>query len=186
MSLRDHLLSQGWPDADDIVAEVERCQRAAPLLASWTLPFPPSVNAYWRNIVIKGQARTLISSRGRDYTENVAKLLLGKKAIPHGVALSVHIRLYPPTRRVMDIDNSAKATLDSIVKAKMIRDDSDIWDLRLTRECLSSPPGRIVVEVRQAILAGEVPRLDFEDAPPAVAAQAEQFASMRQRLEAPE
>jgi crossover junction endodeoxyribonuclease RusA len=154
-----HLLDQGWTDAADILNEIERSSQDS-LLACWTLPWSPTANTYWRHIVIKGQARSLISKRGRQYAEDVARVLQKQRAkpLPSGMPLYVKLICYPPDRRTRDLSNLTKALEDSIVKAGMLRDDSDIWHLELVRACLSSPPGRIVVEVRQHILSDEQPR----------------------------
>ena len=41
------------------------------------LPWPPSVNTYWRHVVLgkgpKASARTLISKKGREYRDTVAR-----------------------------------------------------------------------------------------------------------------
>jgi len=159
--MRRHLLSQGWTDAIDIVASIDQYMESLnPVLATWTLPWPPTVNHYWASRVIspkrgKSFVSTYVSKRGMEYAETVAKLMLGKPKIKHGIPLSVHIRCYPPDKRCRDISNLEKSCTDSLVKAGMIRDDFDIWDLRLTRECLSSPPGRVVVQVRQYLFEGQ-------------------------------
>lgn len=166
-NLRDHLLAQGWDDASDIVQEVQRALDAqrSPVLATWTLPWPPSVNGYFGTIT-KGKlaGRKFLSERGKQYRSDVLKLLLGKKPVPHGMPISLHILCYPPDRRVRDLDNICKSLQDALVAAEMMRDDEDVWDLHLTRACLSSPPGRVVIHVRQHILASEQFRIDVGDA----------------------
>lgn len=167
--LEAYLQAQGWTDAADIVAEVTRFQaKASPVLAEWTLPWPPTTNTYFRSIVMGGASRVIISKNGRAYADTVAKLMLGKPKVAHGIPLAVHVLCYPPDRRTRDLGNLDKALMDSIVKAGMFRDDFDIWDLRLVRAVASSPPGRVVVQVRQHIMASEAPRLPtameaFED-----------------------
>lgn len=161
--LRDHLLAQGWPDAADILAEIERHQQQV-MLSSWPLPWPPAANNLYPTVMIGGKPRRITGKRAKAYTEIVAKLMLGKRGIPHGMAISIHIRCWPPSRRRHDLDGVPKGILDALVKAGMMRDDSDIWHLTMSRECVSSPPGRVVVEVRQHILAGEQPRLDAGEA----------------------
>ena len=95
-----------------------------------TLPFPPSVNGYWRNI----NGRTLISAKGRAYKKAVARLVQW-----HHVAknlqgrLTVQVVLHPPDRRKRDIDNSMKALLDSMQAAGVYLDDSQIDRLVIDR-----------------------------------------------------
>ena len=79
-----------------------------------TLPFPPSVNGYWRNI----NGRTLISAKGRAYKKAVARLVQWNHAANKLQGrLVVLVALHPPDRRKRDIDNSMKALLDSMQAA---------------------------------------------------------------------
>ena len=40
-----------------------------------TLPWPPSLNRYYRHTAIRGQPRTLISEDGREYRERVKRVV---------------------------------------------------------------------------------------------------------------
>ncbi|MEC5321535.1 RusA family crossover junction endodeoxyribonuclease, partial [Brenneria populi subsp. brevivirga] len=83
-----------------------------------TLPFPPSVNTYWRSPGRGPLAgRHLISARGREFrTHSIACVLeqLRRKPKPIMDPVSVSLVLYPPDRRQRDMDNYLKATLDAI------------------------------------------------------------------------
>lgn len=75
-----------------------------------TLPFPPSVNTYWRNT----KRGTLVSAKGRIFRANAIaavyeQLKRRPKAIESDVFVSV--KLYPPTKQARDIDNFLKAPL---------------------------------------------------------------------------
>jgi crossover junction endodeoxyribonuclease RusA len=48
--------------------------------------------------------------------------------------LAVTIKLYPPDRRVRDIDNVVKSTLDALCQAEVFTDDGQIDALFVTRE----------------------------------------------------
>lgn len=96
------------------------------------LPFPPSVNTYWRSIVMRGAPRVLISKKGREYRAGVLNLL-GATRSPTTARLSVEIAVYPPDRRKRDLDNLPKAILDAITHAGLWEDDSQIDDLRIIR-----------------------------------------------------
>jgi crossover junction endodeoxyribonuclease RusA len=48
--------------------------------------------------------------------------------------LAVTIKLYPPDRRVRDIDNVVKSTLDALCQAGVFADDGQIDMLHVTRE----------------------------------------------------
>lgn len=92
------------------------------------LPFPPSVNRYWRHV----GNRVLISKEGRQYRELVTDLMKLKKIKKHEGELIVDIRLIPADRRRRDVDNSLKALLDAMQSGGAYDDDSQI--VRLTVE----------------------------------------------------
>ncbi|MCZ0823690.1 RusA family crossover junction endodeoxyribonuclease [Dickeya solani] len=95
-----------------------------------TLPFPPSVNTYWR-APNKGPlaGRHLISQAGRRFVnESIAAVLeqlkRSPKPITHHVAVTVV--LYPPDRTRRDLDNYFKALFDSLTHAGVWLDDSQV------------------------------------------------------------
>lgn len=87
-----------------------------------TLPFPPSVNRYYRNV----GRRTLISREGRAYRQNVCALLAGRIAKSLSCALAAELHLYPPDRRKRDWDNFQKAVWDALQHARVYLDDSQV------------------------------------------------------------
>ncbi len=98
-------------------------------MTSLTLPWPPSNNTYYRRV----GAKTLISEKGRSYTQSVAKLCWATRTPKHEGRLRVEITAYPPNRATRDLDNLFKALLDSLTKAGVWNDDSQIDDLRIIR-----------------------------------------------------
>lgn len=98
------------------------------------LPYPPTVNTYWRNIT-KGKlaGRVLISEKGRAYRKTIQELVLEAGRVRVNGRISVAIDAYMPDRRKRDLDNILKALLDSIVHAGVIEDDSLIDRITLTR-----------------------------------------------------
>ncbi|HJY40857.1 MAG TPA: RusA family crossover junction endodeoxyribonuclease [Steroidobacteraceae bacterium] len=100
------------------------------------LPWPPSVNHYWL-ILRRGKlaGQPIISDAGKAYRKRVGQLVL-EHEIPrnalHG-RLAVEILARPPDLRARDLDNLPKGVLDSLTHAGVIRDDSDIDDLRIRR-----------------------------------------------------
>lgn len=112
------------------------------------LPFPPSVNTYWRSITIKGRPRVLISKNGRDYRRAILETCLvlnpGKLSGP----LSATVDLYPPCNRRRDVDNYNKGLFDALGEAGLYEDDSQIIDLRI-RMHPKKPPGCVVVTLRE-------------------------------------
>lgn len=102
-----------------------------------TLPFPPSLNTYYRHVVIpvksgKGRSVTLMSMAGRKYREAVKKIATGACACMSG-PLRVCLDLYPPDRRARDLDNYAKAVLDALTLSGVWGDDAQIDELRIVR-----------------------------------------------------
>ncbi|HGN9484769.1 TPA: RusA family crossover junction endodeoxyribonuclease [Proteus mirabilis] len=90
-----------------------------------TLPFPPSVNSYWRNI----KGRTLISEKGRKFRINtIASVYEQLKRKPKAIKenVSVLVRLYPPTKQRRDIDNFLKASFDALTHAGIWEDDQQV------------------------------------------------------------
>ena len=90
-----------------------------------TLPFPPSVNRYWRHV----GRRTLLSREGRRFRERVCAQLAGRGLVPLAGALAVSIDLHPPDRRSRDADNFLKGPLDALEHAGLYENDSQIVHL---------------------------------------------------------
>lgn len=87
------------------------------------LPFPPSVNGYWRST----SRGTLISERGRKYRINAIaavyeQLRRRPQAITHDI--DIHVILYPSNRAKRDLDNFLKALFDAVTHAGVWADDS--------------------------------------------------------------
>jgi crossover junction endodeoxyribonuclease RusA len=114
------------------------------------LPWPPTVNTYWRHVGPK----VLVSDGGRRYRRTVADLVLEarcSRAISLGPLqgrLRVSIDVHVPDRRPRDVDNMLKAPLDALTKAGLWVDDSQIDDLRIVRRGIVHG-GLIVVAVEQ-------------------------------------
>lgn len=133
------------------VFDEKECVMNAPQTAMETLrlelPIPPLVNHYWRHITIKGTPRTLISARGRDFRENVVRIVgREKKALKIDSRVKINVRVYPPDRRKRDIDGYLKALLDSLTHAGVWLDDEQVDSIYITRgEVVKG--GKAVVEI---------------------------------------
>ncbi len=100
------------------------------------LPWPPSVNHYWRHV----GNRTLISREGRAYHQSVAAACA---TVGHVVGrISVTIAAHPPDRRGRDLDNLLKAILDSLQKAGLFENDAQIDEIIL-RRAYPAKPGHV-------------------------------------------
>lgn len=102
------------------------------------LPWPPSVNTYWRHITRgKLAGRHLISEKGRAYRTAVqAAVLDAFRRVPEPMPgrLAVEIYAHPPDRRTRDLDNLPKALLDGLSHAGLWADDGQIDRLLIVRE----------------------------------------------------
>jgi len=109
------------------------------------MPYPPSVNSYWRHPTSGPLAgRHMISEKGRAYREAVRAMFLGRK--PIAGRLNVEIIMSPPDKRKRDVDNIIKATLDSLTHAGVWGDDSQIDRLSVVRSSVR-PGGGLQVTV---------------------------------------
>lgn len=108
------------------------------------LPFPPSVNHYYRRV----GPRTLISREGRRFREKVCALLAVARIRPLEGAISVEIDVYPPDRRRRDLDNLQKGLLDALEHGGAYRDDSQIVKLVITKHGYT-PGGKTIVRLEQ-------------------------------------
>lgn len=116
------------------------------------LPYPPSVNRYWRKV----GNRMLISKAGRDYKRQVCRATRGLLAQPMRGPLSVAIQAAPPDNRTRDLDNLLKAPLDALKSAGVYLDDSQIDEIHLYR----------VDQVAGGLLSVSVMPLDGPEASP--------------------
>jgi crossover junction endodeoxyribonuclease RusA len=110
------------------------------------IPWPPTVNTYWRrhgNVIH-------LSQRGRSYGEQVARIVRADWPYRQLTErLGVLIELWPPNRRVWDVDNRAKAVLDALTKARVWLDDSQVRELRIVDRVLIVKGGQCRVTIWQ-------------------------------------
>lgn len=94
------------------------------------LPFPPSVNTYWR-APNKGSlaGRHLISAKGRQFQSSACAAIIEQLRMlpkPSSSPASVEIILFPPDNRIRDLDNYNKALFDALTHAGIWEDDSQV------------------------------------------------------------
>ena len=101
------------------------------------LPYPPSVNNYWRAFVKPGEKipRFYVDTPGKEYQQAVRFALMEQfGAYTRTTArIRLAILICPPTARKRDVDNISKATLDAMSAAGVWFDDEQVDDLRLIR-----------------------------------------------------
>ena len=110
------------------------------------LPWPPSVNGYWKPI----GGRLLISKKGRQYRKDVVTLMALKKLFGQNLTgrLSVFMELHPPTLRKYDIDNRCKAVFDALSHAEFWQDDELIDQLTVIKRP-KVRGGKIILHITQ-------------------------------------
>ena len=109
------------------------------------LPYPPSVNHYYRRV----GHRTLISREGRSFRRRVCAVVAADGVEPLKGRLRIEIEVYPPDRRRRDIDNVQKALLDALEHGGAYQDDSQIVKLEIEK-CEPVRGGRTLVRIRKA------------------------------------
>lgn len=112
------------------------------------LPWPPSANNLYLNLP-HGRGRTL-SPQGRAYHAVVhTRVLEQLRRYPRLAGrLGVTLAINPPDRRRRDICNLEKIVSDSLTKAQVWNDDSQIDDMHITRDEILAG-GRVVVTIRE-------------------------------------
>jgi crossover junction endodeoxyribonuclease RusA len=98
-----------------------------------TLPWPPSVNHYWRPAIRKrrnGQmySRILLTEGAERYRADALESLFRQGFIPLGPDAELELEeiYYPPTNADRDIDNFRKAYRDAMTHAGVWGDDKQI------------------------------------------------------------
>ncbi len=113
------------------------------------LPFPPSVNTYWRI----HNNRILTSVVAREYRTKCDWAVMQQRgAVNLSGRLSVAVILHPPDRRKRDIDNYVKSLFDSLTRSGVWVDDELVDELHVTRGGII-PGGKVVVTI--SALKGE-------------------------------
>ena len=94
------------------------------------LPFPPSMNTYWRNF----RGRTVLSKNGRQFKTDVQDYIIEKNIPKFGdKKLKITMILRPRDKRKIDIDNRIKAVLDSLQDAGVFDDDFQVDHIEMIR-----------------------------------------------------
>lgn len=117
-----------------------------------TLPFPPSVNTYWR-APNKGQlaGRHLVSAAGRKYQSEACAAIveqLCRLPKPSATPAAVEIVLFPPDQRRRDLDNYNKALFDALTHAGVWEDDSQVKRM-LVEWGPVVPKGKVEITISQ-------------------------------------
>ena len=125
-------------------------------MLSFKLPWPPSVNRYWR----RGRGRTHLSDAGRQYREDGTAAILADTGLPDTIECDVAViaRLHPPDYRRRDTDNVLKPLLDLLEHVGVVRDDNQVVDVHALRRSVRAP-GSVLLQV---VPLGEVRASDHQ------------------------
>lgn len=104
------------------------------------LPYPPSINSYWRNF----RGRMVKTKEAKQYHQHAALLARAAGLDPVQGDVSITMRVYRP-RKSGDLDNRAKIVLDSL-NGVAYDDDKQIVELHAYRFDDKENP-RVEVEI---------------------------------------
>ncbi len=135
------LLREAMSDGHDFAREP---------VATFFLPFPPTVNHCYRNVTSRrtgrrGKALTDEAKLFRDTVILIVARSGWREPIVGEVSLEVMFVL--PDRRQHDVGNCDKALLDALKHAGVYHDDFQVCDQRFWRSHLVKSPGYCVVKV---------------------------------------
>lgn len=109
------------------------------------LPYPPTINHYYG---VRGKAR-FIKPEGIAFRAAVEDQVKPKMLPMILGDVEIVIQIIPPDNRKRDIDNVLKGLLDSLTKAKVWKDDSQIVDLRIIKlKPMKGLNGGTMVQIR--------------------------------------
>ena len=121
------------------------------------LPYPPSVNHYYRYVRSKFGVTCFIDARGQSYRDQVAWIVIEHKRARNksidefyflSERLSVEMYVYPPDHRVRDLDNIFKGFFDSLQCGVVFKNDNQIDKIYAERKEVVKN-GKILVHIKQ-------------------------------------
>ena len=111
----------------------------------FVLPWPPSVNDYWR-VRPNSKGVFYLTKRANQFRDDVWALCIGCPKFGDS-PIELAIRLYPPTLQRRDADNFQKAIWDALENAKVFDDDCQVQRFTVEK-CRVIKGGCVVVQVR--------------------------------------
>lgn len=124
---------------------------SSPRTVTLVLPWPPSVNGYWRSVIRGKFASQIISERGREFRGAVG-LAASLHNIEHPFVdpVTVEIVLHRADNRRYDVDNYAKAIFDGLTHAAVWQDDSLVHELVIRKGKAHGENSIAVVTITEA------------------------------------
>lgn len=96
-----------------------------------SLPYPPTINHYWRHTVRRGRVSVYVTPDGRAYRKLVKLILRGVQELTGRIRIEVLV--HPPDARTRDLDNLLKCLFDSLTVAGVWGDDNQVDELLVVR-----------------------------------------------------
>ena len=112
------------------------------------LPYPPSVNRYWRHVLIGKRAAVLLSREAREFKARVGEICALARVQPIEGPVFVRLVAYRP-RKIGDLDGVLKGTLDAL-QGFAFKNDSQIVRILAERRDDKERP-RVEVSVLEEI-----------------------------------
>lgn len=106
------------------------------------LPFPPSVNHYYKTVRTRHSIMIYINARGVEYRKQIKGIVVANKIknehafdIPYfrNERVRAEFYVYPPDKRIRDLDNLGKVLADSLQDALIYSNDNQIDQLYFER-----------------------------------------------------
>ena len=109
------------------------------------LPYPPSVNHYWRH---NRSGNHYISAEGKAFRVDVLKIC--RLFDPFVGAVKIKMEVFYPDKRERDPDNLQKALFDALTASGLIKDDNNkiIKDYRVVGMDEIRKGGMVVVKIK--------------------------------------
>ena len=114
------------PTLPDLTAPAE-----GPASQRFELPYPPTVNTYWRSVVVDGRALYHVSTQGKKYQKTVSKLFTIQRGRMMFGNLKFQADFHAPDRRRRDLDNLLKSIIDALAVAGAYENDDQIQEIHV-------------------------------------------------------
>lgn len=97
------------------------------LIDKLTLPYPPSINAYYGVVGMGKGTRKYITAQGKKFRQEVVDIVR-KAEYDNNIDADLHvdIKWYVPDRRPRDVDNPVKPLFDAMEHANVYTNDKII------------------------------------------------------------